>query len=110
MPIDPPDCEKIVLLMPIRLPLLSTERAAGIAGIDRRVGLDEILEPVDAEVVAAQCADDAVRDGVAEAERIADREHDVADVQAFDAAERDRRQAIRRRLSARQDRIRDRRL
>ena len=81
MPIEPPDCEKIVLLMPIRLPAAVDQRAAGIAGIDRRVGLDEILEPVDAEVIAAERADDAERDGVAEAERIADREHDVADLQ-----------------------------
>ena len=35
------------------------QRAAGVAGIDRGVGLDEILEPVDAEMVAAERADDA---------------------------------------------------
>ena len=35
------------------------ERAARVARVDRRVGLDEILEAVDAEVVAAERAHDA---------------------------------------------------
>ena len=35
------------------------QRAAGIARIDRRIGLDEVLEAVDAEVIAAERADDA---------------------------------------------------
>jgi hypothetical protein len=89
MPSEPPDCEKIVLLMPIRLPAMSTSAPPGVAGIDRGVGLDEILEPVDAEVIAAERADDAERHRVAEAERIPDRENEVADLHAVERAERD---------------------
>ena len=37
------------------------------------------------------------RHRVAESERIADRQHDVADLQVLRVAERDRRQAVRRR-------------
>ena len=88
MPSEPPVCEKIVLLMPIRLPARVDQRAAGVAGIDRRVGLDEVLEAVDAEVVAAERADDAERHRVAEAERIADREHDVADLHVLERRRR----------------------
>ena len=70
------------------------ERAAGVAGIDRGVGLDEILEAVDAEIVAAERAHDAERHRVAEAERIADREHDVADLQVVRVRERHRGQIL----------------
>ena len=87
MPSEPPDCEKIVLLMPIRLPAASTSAPPGVAGIDRGVGLDEILEAVDAEMVAAERADDPRGHRVAEAERIADREHDVADLHTVECAE-----------------------
>ena len=44
MPFEPPVWEKIVLLMPIEVARCVDQRAAGIAGIDRGVGLDEILE------------------------------------------------------------------
>jgi hypothetical protein len=67
------------------------ERPARVARIDRGVRLDEILEPVDAEVVAAKGAHDAERDGVAEVERVADREHEVADLHPVERRERDRR-------------------
>ena len=70
------------------------QRAARIAGIDRGVGLDEVLEGVDAEVVAAERRDDAHGDGLADAERVADRQHDVADLRLFGVAERDRRQVL----------------
>ncbi len=46
----------------------------------------------DAELAAAGRAHDAHRDRLAEAERVADREHDLADLEAVGAAERDRRQ------------------
>ncbi|ABA51164.1 hypothetical protein BURPS1710b_3679 [Burkholderia pseudomallei 1710b] len=67
------------------------ERAARIARVDRRVGLDEVLERVDAEVVAPERADDPHRDRLADPERVADREHDVAHARLVGAAERDRR-------------------
>ena len=53
-------------------------RAAGIAAVDRRVDLDEVVIGAGADVAAAR-RDDAGRHGAAEAERIADREHPVAD-------------------------------
>ena len=54
MPIEPPDCEKIVLLMPIRLPAVSTSAPPELPGLIARVGLDEVLEAVDAEVTCAR--------------------------------------------------------
>ena len=53
-------------------------RAAGIALVHRRVDLDEVVIGAGADVAAAR-RDDAGRHGAAEAERIADREHPVAD-------------------------------
>ena len=54
------------------------ERAAGVAGVDGGVGLDEVFVVFDAEVAAAGGADDAGGDGLADAEGVADGEHDVA--------------------------------
>ena len=68
------------------------ERAAGIARIDRRVGLDEVLEAVDAELIASKRADDAERDRAAETEWIADCQYDIADLNRLRRGERDRRQ------------------
>ena len=81
MPIEPPEREKIAVLMPIRLPAGVDQRAAGVAGVDRGVGLDEVLEGVDAEAGAAERRDDAAGHRLADAEGIADREHHVADAQ-----------------------------
>ena len=53
------------------------ERAAGVAGVDGGIGLDEIL--VHAGVIGAVLgADDALGHGLAEAKRIANGEHHVA--------------------------------
>ena len=57
------------------------QRAAGIAGVDRGIGLDEELVVGDADLRARQRRDDAVGDGLPDAEGIADRQHDVADQQ-----------------------------
>ena len=70
------------------------QRAAGIAGVDRRVRLDEVFEAVDAELVTAKRADDSHRNGAAEAERIADGEHDVAHLNGFGRGECDRGQVV----------------
>ena len=68
------------------------QRAAGVALVDRRVGLDEVLEAAVADAGrAALRADDAHGDGLADAERIADGEHDVADAHRVGVAERQRR-------------------
>ena len=65
------------------------QRAARVAGVDRGVRLHEVLDRVQAEVVAPGRADDALRDRLAEAIRIADREHDIADAHVADAREVD---------------------
>ncbi len=82
MPIEPPEREKIAVLMPTSLPVMSTSGAAGIAGIDRRIGLDEELIVGDADLGAGDRRDDAVGHGLPDAERIADREHQIADLEA----------------------------
>ena len=58
------------------------QRAARIAGIDGGVGLDEELVVGDADLGARHRRDDAVGDGLADREGIADGEHHVADLQA----------------------------
>ena len=55
------------------------ERAAGIAGVDRRIGLDE-RHIIAARQVAGDRADNALRRGVGEAEGRADGQHPVADL------------------------------
>src|SRR5207244_1042061 len=54
------------------------ERAAGISGIDGRVGLNEILIVFDAEPTSSGGADDSHGHGLAEAKRVSDRERDVS--------------------------------
>ncbi|AEK60364.1 hypothetical protein CFU_0527 [Collimonas fungivorans Ter331] len=66
--------------------------AAGIAGVDRSIGLDEVLELVDAEMAATQRRNDPHGHRLADPERIADRQHDVADAGLVSAAQRHRRQ------------------
>ncbi len=68
------------------------QRAARVAAVDRRIGLDEILVGVQAQLIAAGGADDAHGDGLADAEGVADRQGDVADAYAIGMAERDGRQ------------------
>ena len=78
MPTEPPDGEKIAVLTPITLPSVSNVGPARIALVHRRVDLDEVIIGAGADVAAAR-RDDAGGDGAAEAERIADREHPIAD-------------------------------
>ena len=62
MPILPPEFERICELMPISSPFALTKRAAGVALIDRRIGLQEIFEAAVAEPGgAALGADDPHR-------------------------------------------------
>ena len=53
------------------------QRAAGVAGVDGGVGLDEILVALDAQPGAAQRADDAGCHGLTETEGIADGDDEV---------------------------------
>ncbi len=68
------------------------ERPARIAGIDRRVGLDEVLERIDAELAAPECGYDSHGHGLADTEGVADREHHVSHAQRIGVAEHDRRE------------------
>jgi len=67
----PPLREKIAVLTPTRLPAPSTSAPPGIARIDGGIGLDVILERVDAQVAAAEGRDDAHGDRLADAEGVA---------------------------------------
>ena len=71
------------------------QRAARIARIDRGVGLDEVLVAFDAEAAAAERADDARGHGLAEAEGIADGDHEIADLELVGVADRQRDQVVR---------------
>src|SRR6185437_7088731 len=62
------------------------QRATGIAAIDRRVGLDEIVVGTGVDVAIAR-RHDARRHGRAEAERIADGDHPIADARVIGIAE-----------------------
>ena len=64
------------------------QRTAGIAGIDGGIGLNEELIVADADCGARHRRDDAVGDRLADAERIADRQHHVADLQLVGIGER----------------------
>ncbi len=90
MPCEPPEREKIAVLMPTSRPVKIDQRTARIAGIDRGVGLDEELIVGDADLRARHRRDDAMRHGLADAERIADRKHDVADLERVGIAELER--------------------
>ena len=87
MPMLPPLLLKMAELMPTSSPLRLIEGAAGIAGIDRGVGLDEVLVAVRVDAAAAEGADDARGDRVLEAEGIADRQDEVADLHLVGIAE-----------------------
>ena len=92
MPMLPPDGVRICELMPISSPAGADQRAAGVALVDRGIRLDEVLEAPSPlrRRRAPLGADDAHRHGLADAERVADREHDVADAHRVGVAERQR--------------------
>ena len=77
MPIEPPDGEKIAVLMPITSP---SRLNAGppVAAIDRRIDLQEVVIQAIADIAAAG-RDNAGGDGAAKPERVADGDHPVAD-------------------------------
>src|SRR5690606_27615413 len=64
-----------------KLAVCRHQGAARVAGIDRGVGLDEVFIAFDVQSAAAQRADDAGGNGLAEPERIADGDYAVADAQ-----------------------------
>ena len=78
--------------MPMIRPCRSTSGPPELPGLIDGVGLDEILVALDAEPGAAERADDPRGHGLTEAERIADREDEIADLQAIGITHRHRRQ------------------
>ncbi len=83
MPMLPPVRDRIAELMPTSSPVEVDQRAARVARVDRRVGLDEVLVALRVDARAPERADDAGGDGVAEAEWIADRDDEIADFGAI---------------------------
>ena len=88
--------DSICELTPITLPGRIQQRAAGVAGVERRVGLDDVAdrEAVGRVDLALQRADDAGGQRPVEAERVADRIRRVADLDAVRVAERQRRRSL----------------
>ena len=68
------------------------EGAAGVAGVDCRIGLDEVFV-IEAHGGSADGADHAHGGGFADAEGVADGQHDVADFDALAVGKGDGRQA-----------------
>ena len=75
------------------LPGQVDQRATAIAGVDRRAGLDRIVDPAVAVLAlcdnAVQGADDPIRHRLDNAQRITVRQHLLADLQVVRVAERD---------------------
>ena len=78
-----------------QLALHIEKRSAGIAAVDRRVGLDEIVIGAGVDV-AMMRRNDARAHAAAEPERVPDRQHPVTDAGCVRIAELDRRQRRRR--------------
>src|ERR1039458_8845509 len=66
------------------------QRAARVAGVDRRIGLNEVFVVFDAQIGAAGRADDTHGDGFAHAKGIADGQHVVAHLHLIGIANGDR--------------------
>jgi hypothetical protein len=89
MPMLPPEGDMICALMPTSSPFTLTSGAARIPAVDRGVSLQEVfITPVAEPGSSAFGAHDAHGNGLADAERIADGQHDVADLNGVGVAER----------------------
>jgi hypothetical protein len=93
-------------LIPITLPSESISGPAGVAGVDRGVGLNHIRdrEAVRGLDLALQRGDDAAGHRSVQAERVADRDHGVADGGLRGVAEGQRVQLVRGRVDLEQAR------
>ena len=80
-----------------QLAAIVDQRAAGVAGIDGRVGLDEVFIGFDAQVGTAGGADDSHGHGLADAKGVADCERVVANLNFRRIADHDGRQVRKRR-------------
>ena len=88
----PPESLWICEVTPITCPFRFEERAAGVAVVDRGVGLDRALDRrvVGRLDLAVERADDAARHGAVEPERVADRDDAVTDRDLARVGERER--------------------
>src|SRR5690606_10667264 len=68
--------------------------SARVAGVDGRIGLDEVFKSVNAQLTAAQGADDATGDGLPNAERVADGQNTVPHGQCVGVAQHDHGQFV----------------
>src|SRR5207245_8901447 len=70
------------------------ERTAGMSGVDRGVGLDEVEAGGSHGERGALAAHDSERDGVLEAEGMAEGQHELADADAIGVGQREGGQAL----------------
>lgn len=79
---------------PDKLAVEVQQRAAGIAAVNRGVGLNEILQPFKVQAAAAKGRDNAGCGGLAKAERVADGDGEVADAKFIRVSNGDLRQVV----------------
>ena len=93
MPALVPDGEMMAVLTPMTRPAESSSGPPELPGIDGGVGLDHVgdLAAGAGGQPAMQRADDAGGQRLVEAERVADREHQLSDLEVRGRADRDRR-------------------
>ena len=90
IPMFPPDGRKNLAVDADQLALRVDQRAARVALVDGSVGLQEVFKaPIAQTGGAALRADDSHRDRLTDAQRVADRECDVADADAVRIAQRE---------------------
>ena len=100
MPAEVPDGLKMAVFMPISRPALSSSGPPELPGLIGGVGLDHVVDrPLRRRLdLAAQGADDAGGQRLVQAERVADGEGLLADLQVVRRADGDRHQLRRRRV------------
>ena len=84
----------MAVLMPMRRPADIHERPARVAGVNWGVGLDKALIILDAHAAPVSRADNPVRNGLAHAEGIADRQHQIAHLHVAAFRQRHRGQVV----------------
>jgi hypothetical protein len=90
MPTMPPPREKMAVLMPMSRPLMSISAPPELPGLIAASVWMKKPGVGDADLGARQRGDDALRHRLADAEGIADRQHEIADLQRVGIAEQGR--------------------
>ena len=94
MPIEPPLREKIAVLMPTSCPFMSTSAPPELPGLMAASVWMKKPESAIADMRAGERRDDAAGHRLADAERVADGEHEVADLERVGIADRDHRKRL----------------